>query len=517
MLSKRLVFAAIGAVTLCAGIPVMACENKAVLPHVTVDQLVWDGGLLDIPVDFGSYSPGDLEFSFTASDGNISYDNQYPTLSETEEGVVSVSLIDSFWSCEDEQLFTKAGTYTVKLNFTQDYEPIASDEFQVVVNEDSKMWHMDYEEYGFDGTEDVVLHFTNGTNNYKLQDISAYNVFAYYNGGMGPGENYTEGFTVDMSAGTITFDKNSLKNAIIDTIGSKDDLLRMDIALNVYATTEDGEEIAFNRVNEPGSDYITTTSIWLDITDLDFGSGSVEEPEPEEPNPSAEFVGTNIPGMLISNEDGSVITNSALAYIQKNYQAEIEKLGNDYQVEVQMVLNKKNTADIPAEVKDALESLVTNGKIGQYYDISILADVMQNGAVVADLEDIYIPGLSDEITVRLEIPDPMLADGRTYTMLRYHDGQASVLPTSISDGKVTFSTADFSTYALAYAENDSPQKGELTDEKTDTSVITKDDKDNTNITTTPQTGDTTNIMVVMVLMLSSLAVTAYCTKQWLNK
>ena len=515
MLSKRLALAAIGVVTLCAGMTAMAV-GEGNLPQVMTDQIEWDGGLLDIPVDFGAYSPEDLGFEITAKDssGNVVYDNPYPVLSKTEEGIVTFSLIDSFFSCDDEQAFTQAGSYTIELEFTLDYETFTSDEFTLVVKEDSQMWDTEYVEYSFDGSEDVVLHFINGTNNYKLRDVTAYTVSAHYTDGMGPGDKYTEGFNVDMDEGIVTFDKEALKAAIVDTVGNKDNLNRMDIGLNVYAVTEDGEEFAFNSVNEPGSDYITTSSICLDITNLDFSSESGEEPEPEEPEPSTEFVGINTPGIQVAKEDGNVISNSALAYIQNNYKDEIEKLGNDYHVEVQMVLNGKNTADIPADVRDALERLVTNGTIGQYYDISIVADVMQNGAAVSGLEDIYIPELSDEITVSLEIPDSVPADGVAYTMLRYHNGQASALPTSVSGGKVTFNTADFSTYALAYEENQKDVSGD----KTDTPAVTKDNKDNISVTA-PQTGDDTSVMTMVLLMLSSVAAAAiaYSAKRKLNK
>ena len=488
MLSKRLALAAIGVVTLCAGMTAMAA-GEGNLPQVMTDQIEWDGGLLDIPVDFGAYSPEDLGFEITAKDssGNVVYDNPYPVLSKTEEGIVTFSLIDSFFSCDDEQAFTQAGSYTIELEFTLDYETFTSDEFTLVVKEDSQMWDTEYVEYSFDGSEDVVLHFINGTNNYKLRDVTAYTVSAHYTDGMGPGDKYTEGFNVDMDEGIVTFDKEALKAAIVDTVGNKDNLNRMDIGLNVYAVTEDGEEFDFNRVNEPGSDYITTSSICLDITNLDFSNESGEEPEPEEPEPSAEFVGISTPGIQVAKEDGNVISNSALAYIQNNYKDEIEKLGNDYQVEVKMVLNEKNAADIPADVRGALGRLVANGTIGQYYDISIVADVMQNGTAVSGLEDIYIPELSDEITVSLEIPDSVPADGVAYTMLRYHNGQASALPTSVSGGKVTFNTADFSTYALAYEENQKDVSGD----KTDTPAVTKDNKDNISVTA-PQTGDDTN-------------------------
>ena len=515
MLSKRLALAAIGVVTLCAGMTAMAV-GEGNLPQVMTDQIEWDGGLLDIPVDFGAYSPEDLGFEITAKDssGNVVYDNPYPVLSKTEEGIVTFSLIDSFFSCDDEQAFTQAGSYTIELEFTLDYETFTSDEFTLVVKEDSQMWDTEYVEYSFDGSEDVVLHFINGTNNYKLRDVTAYTVSAHYTDGMGPGDKYTEGFNVDMDEGIVTFDKEALKAAIVDTVGNKDNLNRMDIGLNVYAVTEDGEEFDFNRVNEPGSDYITTSSICLDITNLDFSNESGEEPEPEEPEPSAEFVGISTPGIQVAKEDGNVISNSALAYIQNNYKDEIEKLGNDYQVEVKMVLNEKNAADIPADVRGALGRLVANGTIGQYYDISIVADVMQNGTAVSGLEDIYIPELSDEITVSLEIPDSVPADGVAYTMLRYHNGQASALPTFVSGGKVTFNTADFSTYELAYEENQKDVSGD----KTDTPAVTKDNKDNISVTA-PQTGDDTSVMTMVLLMLSSVAAAAiaYSAKRKLNK
>ena len=130
------------------------------------------------------------------------------------------------------------------------------------------------------------------------------------------------------------------------------------------------------------------------------------------------------------------------------------------------------------------------------------------------MEDIYIPELSDEITVSLEIPDSVPADGVAYTMLRYHNGQASALPTSVSGGKVTFNTADFSTYALAYEENQKDVSGD----KTDTPAVTKDNKDNISVTA-PQTGDDTSVMTMVLLMLSSVAAAAiaYSAKRKLNK
>ena len=55
--------------------------------------------------------------------------------------------------------------------------------------------------------------------------------------------------------------------------------------------------------------------------------------------------------------------------------------------------------------------------------------------------------MKDKISISLKIPENLLNDGRTYSMLRYHNGQASVLDTTESEGTVTFSTDGFSTYS----------------------------------------------------------------------
>ena len=55
------------------------------------------------------------------------------------------------------------------------------------------------------------------------------------------------------------------------------------------------------------------------------------------------------------------------------------------------------------------------------------------------------------------IPENMLADGRTFFVVRVHHGVAEKLNTVVQDGVASFETDRFSTYALVY--EDAPSSG----------------------------------------------------------
>ena len=62
------------------------------LPQVMTDQIEWDGGLLEYTGRLRSLFPQRIwDFEITAKDssGNVVYDNPYPVLSKTEEGIVT--------------------------------------------------------------------------------------------------------------------------------------------------------------------------------------------------------------------------------------------------------------------------------------------------------------------------------------------------------------------------------------------------------------------------------------------
>ena len=82
----------------------------------------------------------------------------------------------------------------------------------------------------------------------------------------------------------------------------------------------------------------------------------------------------------------------------------------------------------------------------------MLADVVSGGEAIDGLEGIVIPSLSREVTVDLKIPAGLQKEGRVYTMLHYSGGKASALETVGTKDTVSFKTASFSPYALAYKD-----------------------------------------------------------------
>lgn len=234
----------------------------------------------------------------------------------------------------------------------------------MVVNEESQMWSVDRESVPFDGSEDLTMNFTNGTNYYELKEITGFCLYAYFTGGMGPGEDVTEGITYDMDAGTVTIDKDVLKQAVIDFIGSKDELLRTQVYLNVFATTADGSRVQFNRITQGSTTNSTETAWNIDVAELDFGSAPAAGPQ-------FEFAGINAPGLSVSTDSSEMLAAGALAFVRGNYADQLADLGDDYVVSAELVVNSLDSADVPEDVRAALSALVKDGTIAQYYDISV--------------------------------------------------------------------------------------------------------------------------------------------------
>lgn len=151
--------------------------------------------------------------------------------------------------------------------------------------------------------------------------------------------------------------------------------------------------------------------------------------------------------------------------------------GKDVKVEIQ--INKLNTTSVDKEDKKEIDELVLSGTIAQYFDINLLITVDGNKIGT-------IPSPSKELTFTLNIPEELIKDGRTFYVVRVHNGKAEKIEGILENGKFTFKTDKFSTYALAYEDK---TVEESTDEKDDT----------------PKTGVTNNIALVAIVATISLA------------
>ena len=92
--------------------------------------------------------------------------------------------------------------------------------------------------------------------------------------------------------------------------------------------------------------------------------------------------------------------------------------------------------------------------IGKYLDISLYLTVTDaSGNIITNARQITdTNGVA--YTISITVPDELLSDGRTYYLIHVHDGEASVIAETTGES-FTFETTQFSTYAIAYAEETS--------------------------------------------------------------
>ncbi len=119
--------------------------------------------------------------------------------------------------------------------------------------------------------------------------------------------------------------------------------------------------------------------------------------------------------------------------------------------DIRIILTIEDASDkAPAEDKTAVESEIsklTDYTLGQYIDVNLLIKI-------GNKEQKKITETKKPIKVTLEIPAELLGSGNTYSVIRVHNGETTVLPDLDDDeNTVTIETDRFSTYALVYSEN----------------------------------------------------------------
>ena len=109
--------------------------------------------------------------------------------------------------------------------------------------------------------------------------------------------------------------------------------------------------------------------------------------------------------------------------------------------------------EVVPEEKNLVESTlkelenVTTGVL-QYFELSVLL-CTENGEVLGTYDE--LPGT---LRFTIKIPENMDATGKTFVVIRVHNGEVAILDTIMNgDNTLTFETDRFSTYALAYKED----------------------------------------------------------------
>ena len=124
-----------------------------------------------------------------------------------------------------------------------------------------------------------------------------------------------------------------------------------------------------------------------------------------------------------------------------------EAMQNGDSVSVYLEVN-----DISATASEADKNLIDGVKgdatVGIYLDIDLFKKV--------GLTETQITETNGAITISLELPSSLIntnpAITRTYQAVRIHNGVATVIPATFANGKITFATDEFSTYAIIYTD-----------------------------------------------------------------
>lgn len=210
---------------------------------------------------------------------------------------------------------------------------------------------------------------------------------------------------------------------------------------------------------------------------------------------------------------------------------ELVQIANGASVDIVLTVKEAN---VSAEIKTAMAQAAKGCTIGQYLDISLLKYMTVNGSQQAA---VAMPTTKDALTISVAVPDALIntnsAVNRTYCIVRNHKGTIDVLDAAFdAAGKtLTFKTDRFSIYAIAYKDTAVPSSG--SNPGSNNSSNGSETKKNevaaptpaptpaitskpSTITAMPQTGDTSNPTLYVVLLVASLlglAVVFVCKKR----
>ena len=151
------------------------------------------------------------------------------------------------------------------------------------------------------------------------------------------------------------------------------------------------------------------------------------------------------------------------------------------------------SATVPQADKDLVQNASSNYNVGMYLDINLFKKVGDNTAT-------KITETNGTVKASILIPESLWKAGRTFEIIRVHDGVATAIQGTYDENThiFTFETDKFSTYALAYKDSAS-----LSDSVT-TSDSSSSNSSNSTQPTSPKTGDPNDIRVWYLLLLASL-------------
>lgn len=233
------------------------------VPEVTVPSVEWKGGDLRVPVCFGDYAVDDFRIEVMVNG------KQFANIMEKNlitKDYVDIPLLEKRFGGFDKLIFSKAGNYAATMIFKTDFldkNEISRSEFTIEVKKDSEPWSYADETIPFDGSQDVTFHFKNGTNYFEMESMHS---IIEINPNGEPEKVFllsdSNEFSYDMSAGTVTINKNALKRALTEYVKNGTIIDKIPVwASGIIGSSRIDLYDGYDRC-----------SWWLDVSNLDSDS-----------------------------------------------------------------------------------------------------------------------------------------------------------------------------------------------------------------------------------------------------
>ena len=446
---------------------------------------------------------------------------------------------------------TKAGTYTITATITNPNYKLDADtataEFTVAkrsatVTPDNKS--KVYEEkdpeltYKVSGVLDSETLEGITLARAKGENAGKYAITATADAGANP--NYA----VTFAEGTFTIEPKSIKGATV--------VLGKGLAANGAEQTQTVEKVLLGDKEIPADSYTVTGNTataygiyTLTITAKDNYTDSITwtyviAPSKAEDAPGEEItIGSGKVKVDVKSEGAvpsvGLLTDKAelLAMLVDSGDItadELVQIANGASVDIVLTVKEANVPDV---VKTAMAQAAKGYTIGQYLDISLFKYMTVNGNRQPDAA---LHTTKNALPISVVVPDALIntnsAVNRTYCIVRNHEGTITVLDAAFdaANKTLTFKTDRFSIYAIAYKDTAVPSSGSNpgSNNSSNDSETKKNEVAPTpaptpastskpsSITAMPQTGDTSNptlYVVLLVVSLLGLAVVFVCKRR----
>lgn len=208
----------------------------------------------------------------------------------------------------------------------------------------------------------------------------------------------------------------------------------------ITESDEDGDVIKTTEIKE--NDDGTTT-----VTETEDGNVKVTEYDEDGETVNVMLNGETVVGTL---ETEVVLESGAPAVSVSNLdevaRAEQTSADNFARVKFWLVSSDTDASVLTSDEMATLQSLLDSlgATSGDYIDLSLYKQV-DNGAVI------QISETKTKLQLSVTIPAELKADGRTFYLIRLHDGKAEVIATTKGD-VLTGESDLFSTYVIAYKD-----------------------------------------------------------------